>query len=286
MATSRRSFFGFTSALLAPWVLSRSAFAADPALTTPTPPAPPTPPTPPTPPAPSTSQSDPYFPSHPPERAREFVGAAHGNVARVKELLAKWPTLSRACYDWGYGDWEDALGAASHTGNREIAALLIAAGARPTLFSATMLGQVEVVEAFVAAAPGIEATPGPHGISLLRHAEVGGEGAAAVLAFLKTLPGADRRPTAQPISKESLAALCGSYVYGSAADEKLVVELNGENLTVARPGRFGRNLTNLGERTFFPAGAVEVRIRFTEVGGNKTVSVFDPDLVVAADKLE
>src|SRR5262249_28866467 len=120
------------------------------------------------------------FPSHPPELAREMVIAAHARVPRVRELVGRWPTLARAAIDWGFGAWEDALGAASHTGNREIAELLVENGARPTIFSAAMLGQLDVVKAFVAASPGIETVHGPHSITLLRHAMAGGARAQGV----------------------------------------------------------------------------------------------------------
>ncbi|MDZ4806037.1 MAG: hypothetical protein SGI90_14355 [Candidatus Eisenbacteria bacterium] len=79
----------------------------------------------------------PGFPSHDPDLARGMVGASHGNVARVRELLAISGALSKASWDWGFGDWETALGAASHTGNREIAALLMENGARPDIFTLT-----------------------------------------------------------------------------------------------------------------------------------------------------
>ena len=51
------------------------------------------------------------FPTTRPELAREMVGVSHGNIARVRELLALHPALARASWDWGYGDWESALGA-------------------------------------------------------------------------------------------------------------------------------------------------------------------------------
>src|SRR5215467_7419110 len=94
------------------------------------------------------------FPTQDQDLVKEMVTVAHGNVARVKELVGRHQTLAKAAYDWGYGDWESALGAASHVGNREIAEFLIANGARPTIFSAAMLGQLDVVKAFIAAAPG------------------------------------------------------------------------------------------------------------------------------------
>ena len=113
-----------------------------------------------------------------------MVAVSHGNVARVRELLSNRPAMANATWDWGYGDWETSLGAASHVGNREIAALLLAAGARPTIFSAAMLGQLDVVKAFITAAPGVERTRGPHGITLLAHAKAGG--AADVVRYLDT----------------------------------------------------------------------------------------------------
>ena len=75
------------------------------------------------------------FPLHPPELVRETVTVAHFDVKRVKELVDARPALARAAVDWGFGDWEDALGAASHMGNREIAEYLLSKGARPSIFS-------------------------------------------------------------------------------------------------------------------------------------------------------
>ena len=107
-----------------------------------------------------------------------MVGVSHGNVARVRELLTGRPALANASWDWGYGDWESALGAASHVGNQEIAKLLLAAGARPSIFSAAMLGQLDTVKAFILASPGVQKTRGPHGLTLLSHARAGGPAAA------------------------------------------------------------------------------------------------------------
>jgi len=72
---------------------------------------------------------DDFFPSHPPALVKEMVAVSHGNIARVRELVQQHPELAKAAWDWGYGDWETALGAASHMGNREIAELLLAHGA-------------------------------------------------------------------------------------------------------------------------------------------------------------
>ncbi len=50
------------------------------------------------------------------ELVKAFVQAGHGdqNIAKVKEYLARDPKLIYATWDWGGGDWETALGGASH----------------------------------------------------------------------------------------------------------------------------------------------------------------------------
>jgi hypothetical protein len=117
----------------------------------------------------------------------EFVGNAHGNLNRVRELLAQTPALVNAAWDWGGGDWETALGAAAHMGRRDIAAFLLEHGARLDLFAAAMLGQLDVVKSILQECPAMARAPGPHGIPLLRHALVGGEAAASVVDYVQSL---------------------------------------------------------------------------------------------------
>ena len=50
-----------------------------------------------------------------------------------------------------------------------------------------MLGQLDVVRAIIQANPGIQRLHGPHGITLLRHAQAGGEQAAKVVDYLSEL---------------------------------------------------------------------------------------------------
>ena len=102
------------------------------------------------------SPADDFFPSLHPSLMKDVVGLSHSNLARVKEMVQQHPALAKASWDWGYGDHETALGAASHVGQRAIAEFLLGNGAPPTLFSATMLGQLDVVKAFVAATPGLQ----------------------------------------------------------------------------------------------------------------------------------
>jgi hypothetical protein len=118
---------------------------------------------------------------------KEFVVAAHGNLQRTKELLAQNPGLLNATWDWGSGDFETALGGASHMGRRQIALFLLEQGARMDLFAAAMLGKLDVVRSAVEAFPGIQNSLGPHKIPLLAHAKAGGPPAAAVVQYLEEL---------------------------------------------------------------------------------------------------
>jgi hypothetical protein len=117
----------------------------------------------------------------------EFVGVAHADFDRTKDLLAQEPGLVNATWDWGGGDFETALGAASHMGRRDIALFLLENGARLDIFAAAMLGQLEIVKAALSAYPKSIETPGPHGIPLITHAQAGGGEANTVLEYLESL---------------------------------------------------------------------------------------------------
>ena len=120
-----------------------------------------------------------------PDLVKDFVGNAHGDLARVRDLLERDPALINAAWDWGAGDWETGLGAAAHMGRRDIALHLLERGARMDIFAAAMLGHLDVVRAMIAAIPEARTWRGPHGIPLLAHAEAGGSAAAPVVEFLK-----------------------------------------------------------------------------------------------------
>lgn len=222
------------------------------------------------------------FPRQDPALAREIVGASHRDLTRVKELVSGTPALARAAWEWGYGDWETALGAASHVGSKEIAAVLLAAGAHPTIFSAAMLGQLDAVRGFIAAAPGIQRTRGPHGITLLDHAKAGES--VEVVKYLESLGDASPRYPNEPLSEEEVAGLLGTYVFGIGATDRLIVARNTRGiLTVKREGEPERNLFHHGARVFNPAGAEAVRIRFEPATGRATtVRVVDGPLRVDA----
>jgi hypothetical protein len=99
-------------------------------------------------------------------------------------MLAEEPTLVNAAWDWGGGDWETGLGGAAHMGRHDIAVFLLEHGARLDLFAAAMLGRLDVVKAALSAFPEARTIAGPHGITLLAHAQAGGDEAKAVVDFL------------------------------------------------------------------------------------------------------
>ena len=228
------------------------------------------------------------FPRQDPGMVEEMLKVSHGGLARVKQLLEAHPALAKAAIDWGFGDWEDALGAASHTGRRDIADLLLAHGARPTLFSATMMGQLETVKALIVATPGAQRIPGPHSLTLLHHARVGGDRARSVREFLEQLGDADAGTPLVALDAGALSGCIGSYGFGSGANDRLdIAAAKQGGLSIFRPGLlFSRDLRHVGDFAFFPIGAESVRIRFAVANGRATsVSVFDPDVIVTADRL-
>lgn len=236
--------------------------------------------------APTTpAPNDDWYPTQPRELIREMVGVSHGNVPRVRALLEERPTLARAAWDWGYGDWESALGAASHVGHREIAELLLAHGARPSIFSAAMLGQLEVVRAFVTASPGIQRTKGPHGITLLAHAKAGGTAAAEVVKYLETVGDADTRPTLVPLAEDEPTKLTGSYVFGPGSKDRFEVTFERSQLSLKRTDATPRPIHHLGALAFYPAGCEAVRVRFSlGEAGTAKLTIHDPGLVVEATR--
>lgn len=233
------------------------------------------------------------FPAHPRELVREVVTVAHFNLQRVRELVDARPALLSASWDWGFGDWETPLGAASHMGNRPIAEYLISQGAPPSLFSAAMLGHLDVVKSLLAAQPGAQHIRGPHSISLLAHARAGGGSARPVFEFLQSLGDTDGI-SPKPLKSDEAAGLAGIYVFGAGATEQIEVsadvqKLAGNKTFTAMPqlswtrkGSTPRLLFHLGDHIFNPAGAPSVRIRFTTDDEGVLMSIKDADLVLSA----
>jgi len=221
------------------------------------------------------------FPTQPPELVREMVTVSHYDLHRVKELVEARPSLARAAWDWGFGDWETVLGAASHMGNRPIAEYLISKGARPSLFSSAMLGHLEVVKAFVAAQTGVERIRGPHSISLAAHAKAGGEASRPVFEFLQSLGDADADPLVA-LSESESKSIQGSYGFGPAINQQIDITVDRGQVIWTRKGMMGRQLFHLGNLAFYPAGAPAARIRFRDDGSTMLMSIEDPEPILLA----
>jgi hypothetical protein len=220
---------------------------------------------------------------------KEAVGVSHRDLKRVQELVELHPALARASIDWGFGDWESCIDAASHVGQRPIADFLLTSGARPTIFSAAMMGQLDVVKAFIAARPGIQRTLGPHGLTLMWHATRGGADAVPVVQYLTAVGDADVPPATQPLAVADRDVLVGKYTYGSGPRDYFVIEvrtdmLKREQLTIERPDSPSRqNLYHTGNLVFFPTGVPSVKIAFAREGTRITqFTVADPNVMLTA----
>lgn len=227
-----------------------------------------------------------HFPTTDPADAFAVVGAAHTDIDAVAERVTARPHLARATVDWGFGDWESALGAASHMGRHDIAELLLEHGARPNIFSAAMMGQLAVVRALVEARPGVQRIPGPHGITLLAHARAGGEAAAPVYEYLAGLGDADMRPATVELTDEQRRAFLGIYEFDAARDATLEITDERGALWLRREGRsFGRRLFPVSGNAFYPSGSPTVRIELeTSERGGATLRVVDAGLVLIATR--
>jgi hypothetical protein len=266
---SRRSFFSLTSGLSA---LSVGAFTAR-VLGQEAPPY-------------AISSAD-AFPQLDPTLAKEAVGVSHVNLTRLREIVEKQPAYARAAMDWGYGDWETCIDAASHVGNRPIAEFLLANGARPTIFTAAMMGQLDVVKAFIAARPGVERQHGPHGITLMAHAKAGGPESAAVVQYLAGLGTADLPTPTRPLDSADRDALAGKYAYGPGARDYFTVGIRQERVELDRPGGPGKHtIMHTGGLEFFPVGVPSTKVSFLRDNGRITqMTLVDPNITVIAKRV-
>lgn len=232
------------------------------------------------------------------ELIREVVGASHGNLEKVKELVGMRPELANATWDWGWGDIETALGAAGHMGRRDIAEYLISKGARQDLFSYVILGQVEVVQTIIEANPGIQSIAGPHGITVMQHARnrfrrsdsMDAKEIAdmkTMISYLESLGDADAKPPRQSLTDEEKEIYIGEYRYGEGERDVLVVSLNMRKMmSVARKGEFGKAMYKVGDHTFGLESSPSVRLSFTIADDQAmAVKLIEPGLDLIANRI-
>ena len=238
-----------------------------------------------------------HFPNIDPKIIAEVVGKSHFDLDRVKELVDKRPELSRSVWEWRFGDFESAIGAASHVGRRDIALYLISKGARPTLFTFAMLGHLNVVKSAIKALPGIQKVTGPHGISLLDHAYAGErmkdsmsvteiKGLEETIAYLTELGNASRDNYID-VSTEEQKKYLGNYKYGDGEKEGFTIDINMRKLLSLGPlGEFGGALYKIGDNKFIYNGAPSVEITF-DIQANivHSMKITDPDISIEAQKV-
>lgn len=225
----------------------------------------------------------PGFPHQDPMLVQKVVLYSHFNIDAVRELINARPALAKSAWDWGFGDWESALGAASHMGNRAMAELLMQFGARPDIFTFTMLGNLPAVKAIVEAQPGIQRLAGPHGITLLKHARQGGDDAKEVVAYLEELGDADVGPTNKPLTAEQIAMYKGTYrINDSELGVFSIIESRGM-IAFKYGEETKRNLMHQGDHEFHPGGSPEVRFLFDVFDGvTKSVLIIDAEAATRA----
>jgi hypothetical protein len=213
------------------------------------------------------------------------VSAAHSNLGKVKELVTKRPELAGASWNWGFGDFETAIGAASHTGRRDIAEFLMSYGARPDIFTFAMMGMLNSLQEIIETVPSIQSHRGPHSITLLKHAQnrlsnkdITPEDKVKVqkvISYLESLGNADVRTPNLPLTENDKKIFLGDYRFGDNPTEIFTVgpySLDPNYIRLTRAGLPSRVLFKIDENTFSPTGASSVNIVFT-IKENKAVSL-------------
>lgn len=109
-----------------------------------------------------------------PEQVQEFVIAGHGDLPKIKTMLAECPSLLNVRHQWEADSYESAIQAAAHVGNVAVAEYLLAHGAPLEICTAAMLGRTEAVERLLSGDPTLIQATGAHGIPLLPHAALSG----------------------------------------------------------------------------------------------------------------
>ena len=125
---------------------------------------------------------------------QDFVIYAHSDLDMTRKLLEREPALINGMMDCGAGDWESALGGASHMGRRDIVEFLLEKGARIDIFCATMMGQLKAVKSFLTLQPKLIDARGPHGFTLHFHAQLAGKNSEKMLAYLQSVKKVELKP--------------------------------------------------------------------------------------------
>ena len=160
----------------------------------------------------------------------ELVGNAHGNLARVKEILEEHPELINVAAVWK----ETPVEAATQMGNRAIIDYLVAAGAPVDFFTALVLAQTDRVRADLQAKPELAQARGVHDLPVLYFAAIGGSVAAADMLLTA---GAEVNAKA-----EAAAPIHGAVMGGSREMVRFLIESGADPSLPDYKGRDARTL--------------------------------------------
>ncbi|MBL0083751.1 MAG: hypothetical protein IPP37_15640 [Saprospiraceae bacterium] len=229
------------------------------------------------------------YPAITEELANEVVAVSHFDLNKLKDLVDKRPELANAAWDWGFGDWETAIGAASHVGRNDIIEYLISKGAKPDIFTFAALGSYSTVKKMIKYMPVLRKTLGPHGISLLQHAKNGESktrDSKKLIEYLTKLGDADGFAY-QTIADDEKTKYVGDYKYGEGEFDGFSVKVNSRNkLLFGKLGRFGGSLLKIGEHTFTYNGAPSVKISFQTTDDQiVSLTVSEPGLTLIANRI-
>jgi predicted transcriptional regulator len=223
----------------------------------------------------------------------EVVGLSHFDLEKLRILVNARPELARASWDWGFGDWESAIGAASHVGRKDIIDFLLSKGARPDIFTFATLGSFDTVKAMIEFVPGLQKTLGPHGISLVQHTKNGisaktGSAIEAnkLLDYLLRLGDADGQKY-DVIADTDKEKYLGDYKYGEGVTDGFTIRLNMKKLlSIGLIGKFGGALLKTGENKFTYNGAPSVEIAFQfDKEKITSLTIKEPSLTLIAKKI-
>ncbi len=162
----------------------------------------------------------------------DCVGNAHGNLARVRELVDRHPQVVNARATWN----ETPIQAAAQVGNRAIIDFLLERGAPVDFFTACVLGRADEVRAELAANPARATDRGVHDLPSLYFAALGGRPDVAELLLANGARVNDRCQAAAPIH---------AAVIGRSA--KMVSWLLDHGADPGVPDHEGRNARALAE---------------------------------------
>lgn len=238
-----------------------------------------------------------HWPNIDPEIVSEVVGKSHFNLERVKELVDARPELARSVWEWRFGDFESAIGAASHVGRRDIVLYLMSKGARPSIFTFAMLGAHETVKSMIEFSPGIQTTMGPHGISLLDHAYYGErmkdkmtskefDNVKKTITYLESLENAGGENYIKE-TKEEQTKFLGDYKYGEGEHDGFTIALNmAEKMALGPLGGFGGALYKINENLYTYNGTPSVKVIFDIKDDKvKSLTLKDPTVNITAKKV-